>query len=179
VIVAAIEKPPALLALDGRTGRTLWRSPLEEAPTTGPVVRERLIYVGTTGALEARKLLNGSVLWRSPIGGVAGPFALGRRWIAAITTTSELVFLAPGDGKVLKKEAGALPAAPPLRARESILYLTTRGLMLATPRSGGKPKRWMNISWLGTLTTPFVAVHDRVYFATDKRGLICAGKWKR
>ena len=39
---------------------------------------------------------------------------------------------------------------------------------------GGEPRLWMNTDWLGELSAPPVMANSRVYFATAKKGLICA-----
>ncbi len=39
---------------------------------------------------------------------------------------------------------------------------------------GGEPRLWMNTDWLGELSTSPVMANSRIYFATAKKGLICA-----
>jgi outer membrane protein assembly factor BamB len=57
--------PPAVTALNARTGDILWRSELDSKPTTAPLWSDGRILVGTeAGYLYSLKTENGSTDWR-------------------------------------------------------------------------------------------------------------------
>ena len=81
-------------------------------------------------------------------------------------------------GKEKKRIPEALPAIPPLRAGDGLLYCDKDSIQrydLSTKKS----RRWMKTSGLGAITTPIVGADSHLFFATDKRGLVCARPSKR
>jgi len=172
ILVAAIESPPALAALDSLTGKELWRVPLASPATTGPAVREKTVYVGTSQGISALSLLDGTTLWSQPTGAVEGTFAIDAGVIAYVNSASELVLL-DLKGQLIGKAPNAVPTVPPLFSRGVALYASGTTLMRYEP-SQGEPVLWMRASWLGEPTTPMIAANSQVYFATEKGGLVCA-----
>lgn len=173
ILVVASKEPPTLAAMDLETGKRLWRIPLAVSPTTGPAVQGNVIYVGTATGLHAYGLVAGKSRWRSEAGSVTGPFAVGRGEIAYVASSSEAVLLDSANGKVKARLPHALPAVPPILSRGAMLYASSRGLM-HYDLSKGRSRRWLKISWLGRLSSPAIMADSLVYFATDKKGFICA-----
>lgn len=175
---AAVDAPrPALLLLDRPSGEVLWRAGLESPGVAGPVVHGHDILLATAGGVAARRLVDGAVIWRAEIGKVMSPLAAAGDWLAGITDTGVLVRLDSRTGEVLEEIRGALPGGSLLLARDALLYPSRQGLTLHRPGSRARPRRWMAVSWLGAITAPPVTAGGRVYFATDSKGLICAGEW--
>ncbi len=177
IMVVATESPAALLALDSEGGEVLWEAPLDAAPTAGPVVRKKGVLVGTAQGLEARSLLDGSLAWRAEIGAVAGAFTVGRSHVACVTAQSELVLIDPQDGTVAARVPGALPSVTPMLVRGTALFAAEGSLHYYRVEDGSQG-RWMDTSWLGALSSPMILVRSHVYFATEERGFIRAGKWQ-
>lgn len=178
MVVAAAADPPALVALDLPTGRTLWRVALEAAPRTSPAVADAIIYLGTARGLEARSLVDGGPVpgWSVACGGASGEFALGRDVVAYVSDLGELVVAARLDGAVRTRVPGAVPGTSPLLGRQTLLYLGKDGLMqIATGESGAAPTAWVDLSGLGRPTSPMVAGGGRVYVGVAGRGLVCFG----
>jgi outer membrane protein assembly factor BamB len=179
VAVAAVEEPAALVALDRQTGLELWRRPLDARAAAGPVIHDTTIYVATEAGFEARRLVDGAVVWRYTADGAATGPAFGRDWVAFVTASSRLVCLDLASGEPRGTPREADPAVPPCRLRDGLLYLARTGLMLCRPGGTERPRRWMAVSWLGSVTAPAIVAGSRVYFATDRKGFICAGAWRR
>jgi outer membrane protein assembly factor BamB len=175
IAVAATSSPPALRALDLHTGVTLWTAALGATPQTAPVIVQKSIYAGTSNGVVAHSLIDGRELWKAETGGVSAPLAITGSTIVCVNSSGELVLLNADNGQSLKKLAGALPGVPPLVTHDSVLYATLDGLMIFDlAEKTSRP--WMDTSELGTITSPMI-LHDWcVYFATDKRGFIRAGK---
>jgi outer membrane protein assembly factor BamB len=178
ILVAVTARPPALRAISRRSGATLWEEALDAAPTTGPVVRQKLIYLGTACGVEARRLIDGRLIWHADSGAPERTILLGRDWIAYTSTDGRVVFLDLASGQARAAVAGAMPNVPPLVIRDAVLYAASGALMMTTPQ-GGTPERWMDVSWLGAVSSPVIAADGRVYFGAQGRGLICAGRWQR
>jgi hypothetical protein len=177
ILVAAGTSPPALVALDARCGRTLYRAAMGSAPTAGPAVHKKTVYLGTASGLEARSLLDGALLWRAGSAAVAGSLAVGQDRIAYVDAASTLVLVDRQSGAVVAQVPDASPAVPPLLTRGAVLFAAS-GSIERYLIADGTRERWMDTSWLGAMSSPMVAAQSRVYFATQDRGLIRAGRWQ-
>jgi len=181
ILVVAAASPGVLMALDAATGRELWRLAPDAPPTTGPAVRGDVVYLGTARGMEARSLLDGSAVWRSDAGPVGRTFALSPELLTYVSPTGELVLLDPEDGVEVDLPDGrigdAVPSVPPLLTREGVLYAVRGGIMRLAPDRGGR-RAWMDVDpdWLGQVVSPLIMTRSRVYFATDGRGFIRAGR---
>ena len=97
--------------------------------------------------------------------------------VAAVTAASTLVVHEPGAGAVLGKGLGAWRAQGPLLAADGLLFAS--GDLKVLREGAEAPKLWARTSWLGRLLTPFVLHDSHVYFATEKRGIVCLGARRR
>ncbi|MGD0896346.1 MAG: PQQ-binding-like beta-propeller repeat protein [Thermoguttaceae bacterium] len=173
IAVVAIESPPSLAALDLPSGSLLWRVSLAAAPTAGPVIHKRALYVGTPQGIAAFSLVRGELLWQNTTGQPGSDLALGREWIACVNTGGQLVLVRPEDGGLAKTIAGDfLPNVPPLVVRNVILLGDKTGLLQCGPDAVAA--LWMRTDWLGKLTSAPVMANSRVYFGTGTCGLVCA-----
>jgi outer membrane protein assembly factor BamB len=173
VVVVALQSPAAVAAKDLPTGQPLWRRRCDV--TTGPVVERDRIYVGTSTGVAALRLVDGSEIFSTTNGPPAQPLVCAKNFIAYVNAGSEAVLLDARDGKLVVKIPQALPTVPPLLTRDTLLFVTKDSLMTYNFASA-QTQRWMATAWLGTLTSPVVISEASVYFATDKRGFIRAGK---
>jgi outer membrane protein assembly factor BamB len=179
MIIAATVNPPVLVALDRPSGRVLWRRPLEAVPSASPVVRKDRIFVGTHRGFEVRSLLDGAPADdRRPEegGGVSADFALLRDVAVYVNHQGELVVVAISDGTVKAKIPGAIAGQPPLVSRDTVLYLTKKGVMrLALQDEGLTPQLWLDLAEVGPLTSPLVLADGRVCAGTATKGLVRVG----
>ena len=90
LLAVATEQPPALLVLDRPSGATLWRVPLDAAPTAPPLVRNT-IYLGMKSGVAAFRLLDGGRLWEAKSGPPSTPLVLAKNRLAYVTAAGELV----------------------------------------------------------------------------------------
>jgi len=173
LLAVATERPPALLVLDRPSGATLWRVTLDAVPTAPPLVRKNTIYLGTKSGVAALRLADGARLWEVKCGPPSTPLVLAKNRLAYVTVGGELVVVGLDDGRVAKTLSGARAGIAPLAPPEVLVYAAKRGLM-SYAIGGGEPRLWMATDWLGELSAPPVMANSRVYFATAKKGLICA-----
>ena len=174
ILLAATENPPTLIALDSLTGKELWRASLPARPTTGPAVRERTVFIGTTEGMSALSLIDGKPQpqWSAPKGEIRGAFVLDAAGVAYVNAAGEFVAL-DAKGQPVAKAPDALAVIPPVTSRGAFLYASKTGLMRCEP-SQGEPVLWMRTAWLGEMSGPMIMTNSQVLFATDSGGLICA-----
>lgn len=164
-----------LLVLDKDTGATLWQVKLDHPPTAGPVVSGKVVIVATAEAMEARQLVDGSLIWRSDVPGPESAFVLSEGRIAYISSSGTLTVLRERDGKSEASIPNAGTFFPPSLMNNSILYATENALM-RYQLGEGTTSVWMDTSWFGSLTSPLVMDAGSVYFASQRRGLVSAGR---
>ncbi|MGA2255375.1 MAG: PQQ-binding-like beta-propeller repeat protein [Thermoguttaceae bacterium] len=172
LLAVATQRPPGLLVLDRPSGATLWRVPLDSAPTAPPLVRKNTIYLGTKSGVTAFRLADGGRMWEAKSGPPSTPLVPAKNRLAYVAAAGELVVVGLEDGRVEKSLSGARAGIAPLASPGALLYATKKGLM--SYATGGEPRLWMSTDWLGELTAPPVMANSRVYFATAKKGLVCA-----
>ena len=114
-----------------------------------------------------------SAIWEAKSGPPSSPLVLAKNRLVYVTAAGELVVVGLADGHVEKTLSGARAGIAPLAPPGVLLYAAKKGLMSYTI-GGGEPRLWMNTEWLGELSTPPVMANSRVYFATAKKGLVCA-----
>jgi len=178
LLVAAVVDPAALVALDRPTGRQLWRVKLDAAPTTSPVIEKSTVFLGTTGGLEVRSLVNGKAQAGSPReeGGVSSDLVVSRSFIAYISEQGQLVVISRGDPTVVRKLPGVVRGITPLVSRGTLLYAGKEGLMSFTPDDeDAQPVAWLDTSGLGRPTAPPVLVGSHVYQGRSGWGLVRLG----
>lgn len=161
----------SLSALDLFTGTPLWS--LSVSPTTGPVFRGNRIFLGTAQGVAAHSALDGGRIWLSEGGHVATRLALLNKRIACINSSSALLVLDSETGAILAAAEDADPAVPPLLARSGVVFQGENDLMIYDFQQG-EVRRWMRSKWLGQVTGPLIMSGSAVFFATDKKGLVCA-----
>jgi outer membrane protein assembly factor BamB len=168
----AVVTQDELLVLDRPTGRTLSRIALKNA-RTGPVLRNKTVYVGTASGVCAFNLASRDVQWKAETGAVEGPLVVDRERIAYVNAASELVVLGLDDGKEQGRVAGALKNVAPVPARDTILFASAGGLEVFRGAKDGA-RQWVKTGWLGEHTSPLILAGSRVYFGTSKGGFACA-----
>jgi len=180
ILLACLKSPPSLFAMDRLSGKTLWQIPLDAAPTGGPALLDKTVLVGTTESLQAHALIDGSLMWVCRNGPLPSRFAVNRDCIAYVDNRSRLVLIDPNDGKRLcsqsDQQALISSVTPMIVGGGNILFATQQDLIIREV-AGSYERQWMDISWLGTVTSPMIMLQSRLYFATDKYGLICVGQW--
>ena len=175
LIIATTTAPDTLLALDAGGGKELWRIAVSEPPLTGPIVHRKMVFFGTPTGIAAHRILDGKRLWHAPVGEVKHDLVLCSDIVATVTAAGEFVALDTTTGAVRAKQSSATPNLPPILTRDALLYATPTGLKrhdLTVNTSG----LWLASSDFGAITSPLIMAGSSVWFATEKRGLIRAGK---
>ncbi len=177
IIVAAVDQPRVLVALDGLTGDELWRVPLADELRTSPTVGKNVIFLGTAAGLEARSLVSGQPLpgWHVTPGGVSGDFALRPQIAAYINDQAELVVVSRETGVVLSRSPGAMRGGAPLISRNTALFAGPAGLMqLALGRADAEPVAWAAAQGDPSPDSWLILANSRVFWA-GSGGLACWG----
>jgi hypothetical protein len=94
-----------------------------------------------------------------------------------VTTAGEVVLAEVQTGQLTARFPGAVVGLPPLLTRDAVLFAGQDGLMMGS-LAPAKTQRWMATGWLGPVASPLILADSSVYFATEAKGLIRAGKWK-
>jgi len=146
-----------------------------ESPTTGPVVQNNCIYVGTAKGIMAHGIANGDRLWLAHMGSVRGALAVESKRIAAVDDQGKCIVVDATTGKVLNSFMGVLPEVAPVLTRDAALFAAEKNFM-HWRFEAEDAAFWMDISWMGKISTPPVLLSDsRLYFVTEKFGLVRAG----
>ncbi len=192
IIVLATRSPDTLFALDGDTGRLLWRAPLPHAPTTAPLVRGSTITLGTEGGIDRRSLINGARHegWSLAGGGVSGDFVVAGEGLAYVNTDGRLVIVSADDGHLVRtvmaqpRRRGAKPApavalvgSAPLVSRDRLLFIGPKHIMvIELDDSDATARPWVEYgSWLNRPTGAMVAVDSGIYIGMERWGLVSFG----
>jgi outer membrane protein assembly factor BamB len=150
-----------------------------DAPPPEPeIVMEDVVLLGSSKGLAAYDILSGEKRWDVACGSVRSVVVCSDALAACLTDSSELVLVDFTIGKVKKRIKEALPAFTPLKAGDAVLYCSKDSIQ-RYDLSARRSRRWMKTSWLGAITTSVVGADAHLFFATDKRGLVCARPSKR
>lgn len=175
LIIATTNTPDTLLALDAGSGKDLWRIAVSEPPLTGPITHRKMVLFGTPTGIAAHSILDGKRLWHAPVGEVKRDLVLCGDIVAAVAAAGEFVTLDATTGAVRTKETDATQNLPPIPARDALLYATPTGLKRCDLKTNTS-ELWLATPDFGTITSPLIMTGSSVWFATEKRCLIRAGK---
>jgi outer membrane protein assembly factor BamB len=186
----ADKKLSALIALDGATGKEIWRTMPRPVPNSWstPIVikagkREELITTGNPWVI-AYDPEKGKEFWRVEcLGGDVAPSpAFGDGMVVAVESAKGVAILPGGEGNVtatnvLWTASEGLPAmASPLVAASRVYFATGNGLITCHDVEDGK-RSWAHDFETGFLASPAFA--DGRIYALDKKGImhvLAAGK---
>ena len=172
--VIAAKSPSRVLALDASTGITLWEKPLTSPPLTGVVVSGNRAWVGLSSGLAGYSLIQSEKDVRIDCEKISGTLASDESRVAAVTESGELIIVDSGSGAEITRIKGVAGAFPPLLTDNSCLFNSKASIKLYDFNSE-KTTQWTRLmpSWPGKMVTPMVMVESHIFFATDKKGLIC------
>jgi outer membrane protein assembly factor BamB len=174
ILVAAVESPPGLVAIDRASGAVLWRKALDSTPTTAPAVQKDRLCLGTDAGVEARRLVDGRRVWQLAGEIVTAVYHAPDRCVF-VNANGELIIADAATGRVMRRSAAAAPGSVPLVAANGIVVvanghlqrLGVNGEPAGAPAFGPKD--------LGTPVSPLVAQDGCVYLGVRGRGMICIG----
>ncbi|MBM4221797.1 MAG: hypothetical protein FJ170_07610 [Gammaproteobacteria bacterium] len=189
-VAAATVAPATLSLLDRQTGRALWTVNLANTPAGSPFFSKGVVYLATSGGIEARSLTNGQPLpaetWQPPAAGVSGDVAATAKDLIYVSTAGELVVVDRATGRPrFSPIPGALAGSSPLPGGSTVLYMGTEGNVMrlsldttdatAAPAQA-KPREWLaDTAAMGKPTTPMVLSGGSVYMGVSGWGLVCLG----
>lgn len=165
--------PDTLAAWDLPTGKGLW-SVVIDTPRSGPVPIGNCVYVAQDDGVGAHSLLDGTRLWTSAVGPIAGPITTDGHRLACVNDRGQAIVLDLA-GNVLRTIDQALDVAAPLFCGDRLVYASSAGILTFDLAKSDDPRRWLRTARYGAICSPLIAVDSRVYFATEKNGLVCAG----
>lgn len=140
-VVYAVSFSGRMVALDQVTGSRIWQREIGSAET--PWAAGDTVYViSSEQQLLALTRTNGDLRWVTPLPRFedgdreqpvvwTGPVLAGGRLIA-VSSDGNMVEVSPHDGKILRKqELGGNATLPPLVANQTLIVLTTDGVLRA------------------------------------------------
>ncbi|NIA20617.1 MAG: PQQ-binding-like beta-propeller repeat protein, partial [Anaerolineaceae bacterium] len=103
---------------------------------------------------------------------LAGYAAAG--WPASTETRDGKLVIVRPQWPTVQRVAGALTSLPPVLTDEAVLF-AARGSLRYWDLESHKNSQWARIraSFPGRLTSPMIVADSHVFFATDKKGLVC------
>ena len=175
ILVAAVDTPPSLAALDRPSGRALWQVSLEAAPTTAPVVLDDRILLGTESGLESRSLVDGLRLWHTANDGIRGLYVDPDKYVY-VNANGHIVVGNPDDGLVLDQTVGAVANLNPLVGQNDIVFVGPAGLSrVRLQREVRGSVESLGLLHADDINTPLVLHDGRICVGVAGRGLVCLG----
>lgn len=135
-----------VLALQGDSGKTLWRTRTKAELTGGPGAGQGLVVVGTAdGGVIALDAVTGTQRWTAKVGGeVLSAPAVSESAVVVRTVAGRLLALSPADGKEIWREDQQIPrltlrgAAAPVVAGNTTICGFDNGRVLAVDTARGE-----------------------------------------
>jgi outer membrane protein assembly factor BamB len=158
-------KDGALVAIDARDGRIVWRVPLDTAMT--PATGDGLVFAGTATEVLALEQTSGTVVWRTPLPDpLAAPLYWDTGWLIASTAAGDVLALHAQDGRVLWRQALGSPlGVVPTPAGDRLYVALMNGQIAALALDTGEPA-W-SVS-LDESVTGLLALDDQLLVGTRK-----------
>jgi hypothetical protein len=177
LIIAATAE--ALVALDEREGTMLWRVPISDPPTTGPILHRNLILVGTGTGISACSIIDGRPLWHASVGPVKSALVRCGALVAVTTSVGELIVVNAESGELHAKQAQVTPDIPPLPVGDALL-VATRYELKRFVLADQAITPWLEIPTpeiANAIGSPLILSGSSVYFSGDGNRLLrAAGK---
>ncbi len=170
ILVAAVQTPPSLVAIDAPSGRTLWTCRLPQPAITPPAVRGVRICLADASGVHVRSLLDGQALAQAEVA-VSGPLYAAPDRFALISDQGTLVLGDSASGLVLARVPGAVPGTSPLVGFNGVLFCG-REAIRAADLQGRNVRTWAELE-LTRVTAQPVLHAGRVYVGLAGRGLVC------
>lgn len=173
-IVLVASRDGGVTALSEINGALLWRAETAPPPSTGPIVSDGRVAVGTAAGVRVYDLVNGALLWSVDCGPVEGALVADADHIAIAVQKPEILVL-DWKGREVARVADAVPGITPLLAGDAMLCLTAQSIK-SVDLSSGDVSAWLSrTGWMGPATTPGVLSQGYFYFGTQGRGLVGVG----
>jgi outer membrane protein assembly factor BamB len=170
VLVAAVETPPALVAIDAPSGQVLWRRELRRPAKTPPAVRGRRVYFADESGIQVRSLIDGAEIGQMEAD-VSGPLYVAPDRFAFVSRSGELVLGDPAGGRETCRLAGAVPATNPLVGFNGVLFCTPSAIR-AADLQGREVRSFVDVGPARITAAPVLHA-GRVYIGIAGRGLVC------
>ena len=166
-------------ALDRPTGKLLWETPLSGVATGELVLDDQRILIPTDTGLRAYELHSGRPVaaWEAPAEAIAGPIAMDRSEIVAVTANGELLRLLRTQGREIGRSGPATPGFQPLLERNRIFWIAEGEMkVLARDELDPRPVTWVDFSWMGAPTTGLLARRSELFLGVEGWGLVTFGE---
>ena len=184
MVAVAVRAPGRLVMLDRLGGEQLLVVPLDSDPRTGPLSMGNQIWFGAAEGVCCYDLARGRMDETIDSGPVVTRLVGATDRLACVNEAGELVVITlkptedAFDGhrslETMHRTPGALTSVPPVLTDDAVLFGAEDSLRYYDLGSQ-EDSLWTRIraSFPGQLTTPMIVADSHVFFATDKRGLVC------
>ncbi len=164
----------AAMALSDANGAPLWQAALPAEPTTGMIAAGNRLAVGTAEGVVVLDARDGAMLWHSNVvGSVTGNLVCDSAMLGGASDGGR-VWVFTWDGEPVLDKTDTTPGIAPMIAGDRILYFIPNAIEYFDAASGETVRPIGRIGWMGQAVTPAIQVDSRLYFVTEKRGLVCA-----
>ena len=184
MVTVAVRAPGRLVVLDRLGGEQLLVVPLKSDPRTGPLSMGNQIWFGAVEGVCCYDLARGRMDETIDSGPVVTRLVGATDRLACVNEAGELVVITlkptedAFDGhrslETMHRTPGALTSVPPVLTDDAVLF-GAEGSLRYYDFGTQEDSLWTRIraSFPGQLTTPMIVADSHVFFATDKRGLVC------
>ena len=171
---SGFEEAPKFIATDAPTGGMLWQTRGPGRITTGPVLAAGKIWVGGNCGLASYDTATGEAQVRQ-YAYLRGALVVDGNRVACVNKKGEIRVVDAETREEIADVEGATPELPPMLAGRYMLYFTPAAIMRYDFETK-KSATWYALpEWMGAPTSPMIMLKSRVYFGTDKVGLVCIG----
>ncbi len=173
-LVAVTNTDSQIIVFDSDQGAEIYREKIQPEITTGPMLKNGRIWVGTDKGLKSVSLITGEEEFYIEAGPAVGRIIGDSTRVCCVTSKGELLIADTATGKERKRLTDAVGEFPPLLTTNALLYNAQNAVNIYdfnTDTAG----QWTRLraSWPGLMATPMIMIESHVFFATDKKGLIC------
>jgi len=177
-VVAAVVGGDVLVALDGQSGRELWRAAGQPPAAALSAAGERLLLLGREGELRAFTARTGGLVWRKPWNAALGlrPGLQARALLGLAASDGEVLALGPAavllvgtDGTLRWKAAVRLPVGVALDG-DGVWVAEQPGRLLLLDRRTGAVRRSLPVD-RPVISPPALAL-GRVWVGLDDGNLL-------
>jgi hypothetical protein len=161
--------------LDTRTGRRFWRARADGTFSVGPLLTSDRVIVATEGAqgrVSAYDLYSSRRRWRTTVGDVTSPLALGDSSVYGVTTQGTAFALAERTGRRRWTQRVRPSRSGPLVTPHGVLFATLTDSLILLDRATGRVLARASLP--GAAAAPLALANDSTVVVASPGGAVLA-----
>ncbi len=178
---AAKGRSSQLYCLSDADGKALWSMNLRTSPVQGPSVSGDRVFVPCAGKgdvkgfVEARKIVDGALLWRQPLDEPAASYVVAAGDWAAVAMGDKVAVFRASDGKARDPIPVGGPAVAPALCRDVLVIAGQERIAAYDLSSSEWIWNYKDQDNIGTATGQPVVAGEVIWVGTTKKGLVAIG----